>query len=149
MDETGVLQEGEIYVVTEKAPEGGRRVLLQDRVAITRSPCLQPGDVQVVKAVNVPVDSPLNALMNVVVFSQQGQRDLPSQLSGGDLDGDLFNVIFDPRLIPLTPSEPAEYPRESAVELDRPVEAKDMVRSVADPDALKHPTNEFCRQTSS
>lgn len=62
----------------------------------------------------------------MVVFSQHGARDLPSQLSGGDLDGDLYNVIFDQRLRPSQTYVAAEYPRLKAVELDRPVTAADM-----------------------
>ena len=88
---------------------------------------MHPGDVQVVNAVNVPEGSPLKRLSNVIVFSQHGHRDLPSQLSGGDLDGDIFSCIVDPRLIPATPYEAADYPRVSAVELDRAVTRKDMV----------------------
>ena len=126
MDETGCLQEGQIYVVSEKAPEGGRTELIQRDVIITRSPAMHPGDVQVVDAVSVPDDSPLKELSNVVVFSQQGARDLPSQLSGGDLDGDLYNVIWDSRLKPRRYSTPADYPKVTPVELDRAVVAGDM-----------------------
>ncbi|EON67049.1 hypothetical protein W97_06166 [Coniosporium apollinis CBS 100218] len=125
MDETGILKEGEIYCVTETA-SGGRRVLSGGKVVITRAPALHPGDVQVVKAVDVPADSPLNALHNCVVFSQHGARDLPSCLSGGDLDGDLYNVIYDPRLIPQTTYEPADYPRAKALDIGREVVRQDM-----------------------
>lgn len=87
---------------------------------------MHPGDVQVVRAVGVPANSPLRSLRNAVVFSQHGARDLPSMLSGGDLDGDLYNVIWDHRLVPATTHQPADYPRVSAVELDRAVMRKDM-----------------------
>lgn len=87
MDETGELAEGEVFVVTEAPPEGGRKVLIKDRIVVTRSPAMHPGDIQIVNAVDVRPDSPLQKLSNVVVFSQHGSRDLPSQLSGGDLDG--------------------------------------------------------------
>lgn len=83
MDETGFLKEREIYVVTETAPEGGKRVLIRNNVVVTRSPAMHPGDIQVVNAVDVPVESPLAQLRNVVVFSQHGERDIPSMLSGG------------------------------------------------------------------
>jgi len=126
MDETGYLQEGEIYVVSEKGPEGGRVELIKDNVVITRSPAMHPGDIQVVNAVSVPDHSPLKELMNVVVFSQHGDRDLPSCLSGGDLDGDIYNVVWDPRLVPETVCTPADYPKVTPVELDREVTAKDM-----------------------
>ncbi|WPG97695.1 RNA-dependent RNA polymerase 1 [Acrodontium crateriforme] len=126
MDETGYLREGEVHIVTEKASEGGRKVIVKDRVLITRSPAMHPGDVQMVRAVDVPIDSVLYNLRNVVVFSQFGARDLPSQLSGGDLDGDLYNCIFDDRLFPKRFSTAADYPRIPAIELNRAVTSKDM-----------------------
>ncbi|KXL42944.1 hypothetical protein M433DRAFT_1076 [Acidomyces richmondensis BFW] len=126
MDETGHLREGEIYVVTQKSPDGSRQVLKGKKVIVTRSPAMHPGDVQVANTVDVPTDSPLQKLSNVVVFSQHGTRDLPSQLGGGDLDGDLYNVIFDQRLVPPMVCPAAEYPKMSAIELDRPVEISDM-----------------------
>ena len=36
-------------VVTESSPGGGRRVLVQDRIVVTRSPALHTGDVQIVR----------------------------------------------------------------------------------------------------
>lgn len=100
MDETGVLQEGEIYCAIHE--EQGPR-LLTGEVVITRSPAMHPGDVQCVKAVDVPPDNPLKALHNLVAFSRHGERDLPSQLSGGDIDGDLVGITYLPSLflIPL------------------------------------------------
>ncbi|USW59560.1 Putative RNA-dependent RNA polymerase, eukaryotic-type [Septoria linicola] len=125
-DETGYLKEGEILVITEKAPEGGKKVLVKNNVAVTRSPALHPGDIQLVNAVDVPENSPLRQLSNVVVFSKWGARDLPSMLSGGDLDGDLYNVIWHDPLIPRTTYQPADYPRLSPIALSREVTRKDM-----------------------
>lgn len=62
----------------------------------------------------------------MIVFSSQGQRDLPSQLSGGDLDGDLYNIIYDNSLYPKRLSHPADYPTPTAVDIGRPVERSDM-----------------------
>ncbi|KAI7180351.1 RNA-directed RNA polymerase [Hortaea werneckii] len=83
MDETGFLQAGEVYVATQAPPKGGRDDRPRERIIVTRSPAMHPGDVQIVNAVSVPHDSPLKRLSNVIVFSQHGDRDLPSQLSGG------------------------------------------------------------------
>ena len=126
MDETGYLAEGEVYVVTESSPEGGQRVLIQNRVVVSRSPAMHPGDVQIVNAVDVHSKSPLKRLSNVIVFSQHGARDLPSQLSGGDLDGDQYHVIYDRRLVPTITFLAAGYRRVSAEELDREVTRGDM-----------------------
>lgn len=123
MDETGYLQEDEIYcsVHTEK---GGQ--IIQGSVVITRSPALHPGDVRCVMAVDVPPDSPLQALHNVVVFSRHGERDLPSKLSGGDLDGDIYNIIYDDALYPKRLAQPADYPTAKPVDIGRPVERPDI-----------------------
>ncbi|KAF2728426.1 rna-dependent rna polymeras-like protein [Polyplosphaeria fusca] len=129
MDETNTLKEGEVYVATRTVNRYGeykRTVIVQDYVAVTRAPALHPGDIQVVRAVDS--DNPiLTALSNCIVFSQQGQRDLPSQLSGGDLDGDLFNIILDLRLIPPYTTPPADYLPTPPKNLGRPVETNDVI----------------------
>lgn len=125
MDETGFLKEGEIYCVFEQK-QGKKVILKAESIAITRAPALHPGDIQVVKAVSIPLDSPLQELNNCVVFSQHGHRDLPSMLSGGDLDGDLYNVIWDRDLIPKATYEPADYPRVTPLDIGRQVTGEDM-----------------------
>ena len=124
MDETDFLAEGEIYctVVTDK-----ETVVLDGEVLITRCPALHPGDLQPVRAVaDIPEDSPLRDLHNMVVFSAKGPRDLPSQLSGGDLDGDLYNIIFDHRLYPRFSHPPAAYAAPPPIDIGRPVERGDI-----------------------
>lgn len=126
MDETGYLKEGEIFIPVLDEETGRREVLVHKRVIVTRSPAFHPGDVQLANAVDVPEDSPLRRLHNCVVFSQKGARDLPSQLSGGDLDGDLFNIIYDDRVRLLRTATPADYPRVPGAVLDRPVTIDDI-----------------------
>jgi hypothetical protein len=130
MDETNELREGEVYIVTAQTDENGhwkRETVVKDRLVVTRAPALHPGDVQVVKAVEVSEDSPLRDLYNCVVFSQRGKRDLASQLGGGDLDGDIFHIIYDERLIPPMTYLPSEYPPTEAVNLGRSVQVEDIV----------------------
>lgn len=123
-DETGYLKEGEIYCV--KKSVSGIREVLTGQVTITRAPALHPGDVQVVEAVDVPNDSPLNALRNCCVFSIHGERDLPSMLSEGDLDGDLYNIFWDRTLQPKITYSPADYLRVKPIDLGREVTREDM-----------------------
>lgn len=130
MDETNTLREGEVFVATQipdEYRELQHHVLTSDRVVVTRAPALHPGDIQLVKAVDVELGHPLKALRNCIVFAQRGQRDLPSQLSGGDLDGDLFHIIYDERLIPDFVYQPADYAPTPSKDLGRPVEANDIV----------------------
>jgi len=87
---------------------------------------MHPGDIQVAEAIDVPEGHPLTQVYNCVVFSQKGARDLPSMLSGGDLDGDLYTIIWDESLIPERTYPPADYPRQRPLELDRPVTNNDI-----------------------
>lgn len=126
MDETGMLEEHEVYVTFDTNNGWFKPPPTSGSVLVTRSPALHPGDVQVARAVSPPEGHPLLDHKNVIVFSAKGTRDLPSQLSGGDLDGDIYNVIWDPRAMPATPYSPADYPRVEPRELDREVEKADM-----------------------
>ena len=47
-------------------------------------------------------------------------------LSGGDLDGDLYNVIYDPRLYPEEIYPPADYAAPQPIDIGRPVATSDM-----------------------
>ena len=124
MDETGYLNEGEIFCIVDD--KSGPSIIVGSNLLVTRSPALHPGDVQVVRGVNVPHDSPLLSLRNCICFSQKGPRDLPSMLSGGDLDGDLYQILFDPQARPIRSFIPADYPRAKPVDLGRPVDRADM-----------------------
>ncbi|KAM0268406.1 hypothetical protein ACHAQH_009987 [Verticillium albo-atrum] len=91
---------------------------------VGRNPSLHPGDIRVVEAVDVPQ---LHHMKNVVVFPSQGDVDVPSMLSGGDLDGDDFFVIWDPNLIPPTWNvRPMDHSTPQPKVLDRDVNAKDL-----------------------
>ncbi|KAG0643426.1 RNA dependent RNA polymerase-domain-containing protein [Tuber brumale] len=129
MDETGYLQEGQIYV-TVQARDKNTSESIAGRVLITRSPVHHPGDVQMALAIGtnqLPPDSPLRALRNCVAFPQQGERDMPSMLGGGDLDGDLYNIIYDARFSLGKTYGPAEYPKVPTKDLGRPVKTSDIV----------------------
>jgi hypothetical protein len=124
MDETGILKEGEIFCIVEV--DGKPKVITGKELIITRSLVLHKGDIQTVTGVTVPDNSLLMNLCNCICFSQKGKRDLPSKLSGGDLDGDLYQIIFDPKARSEWVFPPANYHQPTRIELDRSVERKDM-----------------------
>ncbi|KAM0559335.1 hypothetical protein ACHAPJ_004358 [Fusarium lateritium] len=131
MDETGFLEADEVYVTYDKTYGvcNGRRInstLSDGQIIVTRSPALHPGDIQIVHQVTPPQGHSLRSLQNCIVFSQKGERDLPSMLSGGDLDGDLYNIIWDSESMPKKYYSPADYPRVAPKPLDRPVKPKDI-----------------------
>ncbi|KAG0046109.1 hypothetical protein BGZ83_008704 [Gryganskiella cystojenkinii] len=95
-DETGTLNEGEIFVQLSSVENITRRSVIQGPCVVVRSPCFHPGDIRVVQAVKRPE---LMHLHDVVVFNTKGTRGIPSMCSGGDLDGDDFTVIWDPEIV--------------------------------------------------
>ncbi|KAL7796485.1 RNA dependent RNA polymerase domain-containing protein [Trichoderma ceciliae] len=91
---------------------------------VGRNPSLHPGDIRVVEAVDIPE---LHHLRDIVVFPSTGDRPVPNMLSGGDLDGDDFFVIWEPSLIPQEWNHPAmNYSSPSPQKLDRDVNADDL-----------------------
>lgn len=67
-------------------------------------------------------------LRNYIYFSQKGLRDLPSQLSSGDLDGDDYYIIFDLNARCKVNYIPAEYKKQKPLEFNRQVERKDITK---------------------
>jgi RNA-dependent RNA polymerase len=103
-----------------------RASVITGRCIVARNPSLHPGDVRIVEAVDVPE---LHHLVDVVVFPQTGDRDIPSMLSGGDLDGDDYVVIWDKELTApgvITNERPASYTAQAPDELDRDVNISDI-----------------------
>ncbi|KAF5665654.1 RNA-dependent RNA polymerase SAD-1 [Fusarium heterosporum] len=91
---------------------------------VGRNPSLHPGDIRVVEAVDCPA---LHGLKDVVVFPATGDRPVPNMLSGGDLDGDDFFVIWEPSLIPeIWNYPPMNYSAPKPLELDRDVNVDDL-----------------------
>ena len=139
-----------------KPINGGKRYL-RGRVLVSRSPTIHLGDVATVEAIGEPPTGSCFAeepLTNTVVFSvlgdftsfffsglfsqppffKLGDRPLPSCLGGGDLDGDLYNLIplDDPDLLhlrdfmPKQMYEPANYEPAKRKELDRASTMRDV-----------------------
>ena len=68
---------------------------------ITKNPCGHKGDVRLAKAIGEdhPAFEKLKHLVNVIVFPVVGERPLQNQMSGGDLDGDVYMIIWDEKLV--------------------------------------------------
>ncbi|WWC90607.1 uncharacterized protein L201_005543 [Kwoniella dendrophila CBS 6074] len=95
-DESGLLKEGEVFCQFQENEEGSKAKVVMGEVLVCRAPALHPGDVRRARAVDNPK---LRHLKNVIVFNVQGERDLPSMLGGGDLDGDDYTLIWDERFV--------------------------------------------------
>ncbi|OAL56589.1 RdRP-domain-containing protein, partial [Pyrenochaeta sp. DS3sAY3a] len=116
----------EIFIQIDDTSSGkkGHYKVIKGVCILARNPSLHPGDVRVVRAVDVPE---LHHHKNVVVFPQTGDRDLASMCSGGDLDGDDYMVLWDKDLIPeIINVEPMDFTPEKPPEVDRPVSVADI-----------------------
>ena len=56
-----------------------KKIVLRGPVVVTRNPCLHPGDVRQLEAVDIPG---LCHLVDCVVFPRQGSRPHPNEMAG-------------------------------------------------------------------
>ena len=116
-DEYGILQEGEVFCQwqdTEKV-NSIPQIIVGDCI-VCRAPAMHAGDIRRVKAVDNPA---FHHLRNVIVFNVQGARDLPNQLGGGDLDGDDYSLIWDPKFLIKENAVPMDYTPPDPTRVDR------------------------------
>ncbi|KAH7839138.1 hypothetical protein Vadar_000215 [Vaccinium darrowii] len=139
LDELGVLEQGQCFLrVSTPSLENcfvnhGSRFsetkknlqVIKGFVVVAKNPCLHPGDIRVLEAVDAPE---LHHLSDSFIFPQKGDRPHPNEASGSDLDGDLYFVTWDENLIPPSRKSrtPMEYPSPNVKELPRPVKQKDI-----------------------
>ncbi|KAJ0094283.1 hypothetical protein Patl1_15572 [Pistacia atlantica] len=117
LDETRTLDYGQVFVQFSKAASP-QRYFIEGEVVVAKNPCLHPGDVRVLRAVNVPA---LYHMVDCVVFPQKGMRPHTNECSGSDLDGDIYFVCWDPELIPPRQISPMDYTPEPSIQLDHDV----------------------------
>ncbi|GLJ11712.1 hypothetical protein SUGI_0175160 [Cryptomeria japonica] len=135
LDETRTLKYGEVFIHVPRTP-GNKRFLdsgliaaqkwtidsgtsiVEGKVVVAKNPCLHPGDVRVLSAVNIPN---LHHMIDCIVFPQQGQLPHPDECSGSDLDGDLYFVSWDASLIPSQQDKPMDYAAKPDELLDHAV----------------------------
>ncbi|KAI1754158.1 hypothetical protein F4782DRAFT_528600 [Xylaria castorea] len=101
VDFSGVLKEDEVHLgfsskfIDEQS--GFSETFLHGMdVLVSRTPAHYPSDIQRVKAVFKPE---LGSLKDVVIFSTQGKIPLADKLSGGDYDGDIAWVCWEPSIV--------------------------------------------------
>ena len=87
------MREGQCLVFTDNGP-------LIGNVIVSRSPSYSAGDVRVLESVDLPDKfESLRQLRNCILFATQGDRPEADKMGGGDMDGDLYLVIWDERLL--------------------------------------------------
>uniref|UniRef100_A0A6P6GIP9 RNA-dependent RNA polymerase n=1 Tax=Ziziphus jujuba TaxID=326968 RepID=A0A6P6GIP9_ZIZJJ len=136
LDETGTLEYGQVFVkcssrkllddssfMFSSSSSREDSFVVRGKVVVAKNPCLHPGDVRVLRAVDVPA---LHHIVDCVVFPQKGKRPHPNECSGSDLDGDIYFVCWDPDLIPPQQIDPMDYTPAPITELDHDVTMEDV-----------------------
>ena len=115
----------EVFVQLSKDPSGGHKpTTILGPMLLARNPSLHPGDIRIVRGVDVPA---LHHLKDVVVVPQTGDRPIVNMCSGGDLDGDDFLVIWDRELLPTEWNHaPMDFTPAEKQPLGRSIEPDDL-----------------------
>ncbi|GLT28650.1 hypothetical protein SLA2020_035660 [Shorea laevis] len=140
LDELGVLEQGQCFIqVSTPSLENcfskhGSRFseaksdlqVIKGFVVVAKNPCLHPGDIRILEAVDAPG---LHHLYDCFVFPQKGERPHANEASGSDLDGDLYFVTWDENLIPPSKQSwtPMQYDAADVKKLKRPVTQQDLI----------------------
>ncbi|VAH85295.1 unnamed protein product [Triticum turgidum subsp. durum] len=140
LDELGILEQGQCFIrasspvlnnsLLKHAPrsssENNNAETVIGTVVMAKNPCLHPGDVRILEAIDVPA---LHHLVDCLVFPKNGERPHANEASGSDLDGDLYFVTWDEKLIPPGKRSwnPMDYSPAEAKQLPRKVTQSDIV----------------------
>ncbi|KFM79305.1 RNA-dependent RNA polymerase 1, partial [Stegodyphus mimosarum] len=127
IDETGTLEYGEVFVQYSK--EVGNIAsdtkILEGTVVVTKNPCMHPGDVRKLKAIDVPR---LHHIKDCIVFPAKGKRPHPDEMAGSDLDGDEYVVIwYDDLIFQRENCDAMEYPPNEELTKDGQITVSDMI----------------------
>ncbi|KAJ1267762.1 hypothetical protein BS78_07G082900 [Paspalum vaginatum] len=140
LDELGILEQGQCFIrvsapsISNCFMQHGTRFssanknakIIVGTVVVAKNPCLHPGDVRILEAVNVPE---LHHLVDCLVFPKKGERPHANEASGSDLDGDVYFVTWDKNLVP--PGKRSWQPMDYS-----PAEAKQLPRRVLQHDII-------------
>ncbi|XP_057961725.1 probable RNA-dependent RNA polymerase 1 [Malania oleifera] len=145
LDETRTLEYGQVFVqfsssarracyddspfMCSDSRSNRQTRVIEGKVVVAKNPCLHPGDVRVLTAVNVPA---LHHMVDCVVFPQKGVRPHPNECSGSDLDGDIYFVCWDHELIPPQQIQPMDYTPPPPIRLDHDVTIEEVEEYFAD-----------------
>ncbi|KAI0909643.1 hypothetical protein F4823DRAFT_624761 [Ustulina deusta] len=101
IDFRGILEEDEVHLgfssrFTDEQSGFSETFLHGIDMLVARTPAHYPSDIQRVKAVFKPE---LGSLKDVIIFPSKGNIPLADKLSGGDYDGDIAWVCWEPNIV--------------------------------------------------
>lgn len=140
LDEIGELEYGQCFINVSSPPLEGcffkhgssfeerktSPTIVRGKVVVAKNPCLHPGDIRILEAVDAPS---LHHLVDCLVFPQKGHRPHPNEASGSDLDGDTYFVSWESSLLPPSGEsfEPMDYDAGEAKLSKAPVRTQDII----------------------
>ncbi|XP_075735245.1 uncharacterized protein LOC119185871 isoform X3 [Rhipicephalus microplus] len=128
LDETGTLEYGQVFVQYSndmlRHKVNDPTTILEGDVIVTKNPCMHPGDIRKLTAVNVPQ---LHHVRDCIVFPAKGDRPHPDEMAGSDLDGDEYSVLWYADLIFKTNSSPMHYYSDPPREQKTLIQVQDMI----------------------
>ena len=124
VDETSTLKYGQVFIQYSNKldkPQDLKKVHT-GKVMVTKNPCFHPGDMRKFDAIDVPA---LHHMIDCIVFPSQGHRPHPNEMSGSDLDGDMYFVLWDQSFI---------IPKENVDPMDFPSAVKELKSTITEND---------------
>lgn len=130
-DETKTLNPGQVFIQYSKQTQkpGKYTIIHEGPVVVTKNPCFHEGDIRVFHAINEPR---LRHMVDSIVFPQKGLRPHPDEMSGSDLDGDMYFVCWDQDLCKFQNQRPMDFPKAEKKQLPREVSSHDIIDFLAD-----------------
>ena len=95
-DFDNLLGTNEVFIQLCNDNSGKRKIITGD-VLITKNPCLSIYDLQKVHAIYK--EEFKNLFYNVIIFPSKGKIPIPSKITGSDLDGDIYWVCWEKKLL--------------------------------------------------
>ncbi|XP_056022215.1 uncharacterized protein LOC125649621 [Ostrea edulis] len=132
IDETRTLEYGQVFVQYSCVPGQQQKdsIVLTGPVVVTKNPCFHPGDLRKYEAVDVP---DLHHMFDCIVFPQKGHRPHPDEMSGSDLDGDMYFVCWDDQLCNVIENQaPMDFTKSEKIKLDHDVMVDDIIEFLGD-----------------
>ncbi|OQU76799.1 hypothetical protein SORBI_3010G213100, partial [Sorghum bicolor] len=141
LDELGILEQGQCFIrvstpslnnhymnrgsISPSEYKNNAEIIV-GTVVMAKNPCLHPGDVRILEAVDVPE---LHHLVDCLVFPKKGERPHSNEASGSDLDGDVYFVTWDENLVPpgRKSCTPMDYSPSKSKQLPREVHQQDTI----------------------
>lgn len=128
LDETGTLEYGQVFVQYSndllRHKNGDPSTIVRGDVIVTKNPCMHPGDIRKLTAVDVPE---LHHVRDCIVFPAKGDRPHPDEMAGSDLDGDEYSVLWYPDLIFKANANPMHYFSDPPRDRRESINVQDMV----------------------